>query len=57
MPAQQGLGADQEGPPGRAREDPAESGEDQAIGWPEAGQTNLALKDMELLTEGENLDL
>ena len=37
----------QEGPPGRAREDPAES-EDQAIGKPEAWFANLALKDMEL---------
>ena len=57
MPAQQPLRADQEGPPGRTRENPAESAEEQAVGRLEAGPMDLAFEDAELVAEGENLDL
>jgi hypothetical protein len=49
-------GGDEEGAPGGAWKETAESGEDLAIGGPEAGTADLALKDAELVTEGENLD-
>ncbi len=57
MPAQQRLRADQEGPPGRTREEAAEGAEEQAVGRLEAGPMDLAFKDTELVAEGQNLDL
>lgn len=57
MPAQQGLGAYQERPPGRATENPAQGGEDQATGRLEAAPANLAFKHAELVAERENLDM
>jgi hypothetical protein len=57
VPAKQGLRADQEGPPGRARKDAAEGAEQQAVGGLEARSMDLAFEDTELVTEGENLDL
>jgi hypothetical protein len=57
VPAQQRLRADQEGPPGRTGQETTEGGEDQPVAVPEARSTELALKDAELMAEGENLDL
>jgi hypothetical protein len=57
VPAQQRLRADQEGPPGRTRQETTEGGEDQPVAVPEAGPTDLSLEDAELMAEGENLDL
>jgi hypothetical protein len=57
VPAQQRLGADQEGPPGRARKHAAEGAQEQAVGRPEARPMDLAFEDAELVAEGKNLDL
>jgi hypothetical protein len=50
-------GLTQEGPPGRAREEAAEGAEQQAVAGLEAGSTDLAFEDAELVAEGEDLDL
>ena len=55
VPAQQRLGTDQKGPPGRTREEPAEGAEEQAVGRFVAGPMDLAFEDAELV--GQNLDL
>lgn len=55
--AQQGLRADQEGPPGRAGEDAAEGAENQAVGGLEARPADLASEDAELVAQSENIDL
>lgn len=47
----------QEGPPCRARKEPAESAEEQSVGGSEAGPMDLAFEDVELVAECENLDL
>ena len=57
MPAQQGLGADQEGSPRRTGKEPAESAEKQTVGGSEAGPLDLAFQDAELVAECQNLDL
>jgi hypothetical protein len=57
VPAQQRIRADQEGPPGPTREEPAEGAEEQAVGGSVAGPMDLAFEDAELVAEGENLDL
>jgi hypothetical protein len=57
VPAQQRLRADQEGPPRRAREEAAESAEQQTVAGLEAGSTDLAFEDTELVAKGEDLDL
>ena len=51
------LGADQQRPPRRAREDAADSGQDQAISRLKARPVNLAFEDTQPVTKGENLDL
>lgn len=55
MPLQQGLQGNEEGTPGRAREEPAEGTEDEAVGVLLARTADLALEDAELVAEGENL--
>lgn len=44
MPAQHGLGADQEGPPRRTGKEPAESAEKQAVGGSEARPVDLGTR-------------
>jgi hypothetical protein len=55
MPAEEGLGAGQEGEPGRPREDAAGGGEEDAIGRLPAWTAGLAFEDAELVAEGEDL--
>jgi len=55
MPAQQGLGADQEAGPGRARQPLAEAGEQEAISRPPAWPLDLALENAQLVPENQEL--
>jgi hypothetical protein len=55
MPAQQGLGADQEAGPARARQPLAETGEQEAISRPPAWSLDLALEDTQLVPEDQKL--
>jgi len=55
MPAEEGLRADQQSGPGWARQGPAQSGEQETVGWLPARAADLAFKNPELLTEGKHL--
>ena len=55
MPAQQGLGADEEAEPVGARQAQAETGEQEAISRPPARPLALALDNAQLVTEDEEL--
>lgn len=55
MPAEQRLRAGQQGEPGRSGQDPADGGEEDAIGRSPAGAAKLAFEHAELVTESENL--
>lgn len=57
MPPQQGLGADQEAGPGRARQPLAETGEQEAIGRLPAGMLDLALEDAQLVAQDQELEV
>ncbi len=56
MPAQQGLGADQEAGPGRAGQASAETCERQTISRPPAWPLDLALEDAQLVPEDQQLE-
>ena len=55
VPAEQSLGAGQEGEPIRPRGDAAGGGEEDAIGLLPAWTANLAFENAELMAEGEDL--
>jgi hypothetical protein len=55
VPAEVGLGAGQEGEPGRPREDAAGGGEEDAISWLPARTADLAFENAELAAESEDL--
>ena len=55
VPAEQGVGAGQEGEPGGPREDAADGGEEDAIGGLPSWTADLAFEDAELVAEGEDL--
>jgi hypothetical protein len=57
VPSEERLRAGEYGLPGVAREESAESGEEEAIGRTPARTLNLALEDAELVAEGEDLSL
>jgi hypothetical protein len=57
MPAQQGLGADEEAEPGRAGQASAETCERQTISRPPAWPLDLALEDARLVPEDQQLEL
>ncbi len=50
MPAEEGLGADQQSGPGWTRQNPAHGGEQEAVGGPPARAADLALENPELVT-------
>jgi hypothetical protein len=56
MPAQQGLGADEEAEPGRAGQASAETCERQTISRPPAWPLDLALEDAHLVPENQELE-
>jgi hypothetical protein len=58
VPTQQGLGRDEERPPPRPREQPAQRGEDRSICRP-VGKTpvQLAFEDADLMAEHQELDV
>jgi len=55
VPAEESLGAGQEGEPIRPREDAAGGGEEDAIGRLPAWAADLAFEDAELVAKGEDL--
>jgi hypothetical protein len=55
MPAQQGVGLDEEAGPASPRQDAADGGEQGAVGEFQLGPWGLATQDGELVTEDEHL--
>ena len=53
--AEQGLRAGHQGAPCRSRQDPADGGDEDAIGGSPAGTGNLTFEHAELVTESEDL--
>ena len=55
MPAEQGVGANEEAGPCRARHSPAEAGEEAAVGSTPLWLRHLTLKNMQLVAQDEQL--
>jgi hypothetical protein len=58
MPAQQGFGGDEEGPPPASRQEPTQPSKQSAIGGP-VPETSMELtfEDLHLMAENHNLDV
>ena len=55
MPAEEGLRADEQSGPDWARQNPAQGGEQEAVGGLPASAADLVFENPELLTEGQHL--
>ena len=56
MPAEQGLGLDEETPSANRREHPAQPGEHRSVRWPQRRADDLAPQHRDLVTEHDDLD-
>ncbi len=56
MPAEQGLGPDEEASPTHSPEEPAQPGEDRSDSWLECGPHHLAAQDRDLVSEHDDFD-
>jgi hypothetical protein len=56
MPAQKGLGLDEEPPPASAVKEPTQSGEQRSVRWSERRAGHLATQDGHLVAEHDDFD-